>query len=290
MVSAEFNIPLDQKTADAFATSWTTLPNGSIYTYEQFEEWFYPLTKKDIENKSVLELGCGNGSLLVHMVKWNPGYVEGVELGDSVISAFKNIEATGFTKARITKHDLTTFESDGFDVVYCIGVIHHLKNPKEGFDAVVRNVKKGGMFHCWVYAREGNALIIHIVDPVRKLASKLPWWFTKYLVATPLVIPYYCYAKLISSFKNISFVKQFPLYEYSCWIAKREFAFFRHVAFDQLVTPQTTYFERATIQEWLHTHPAIDPVSTYIIFRNGNSWKFGGRIKENKNLIEKYNR
>jgi hypothetical protein len=32
------NTSIDQDTADAFATSWTTLPNGSIYTYEQFEE------------------------------------------------------------------------------------------------------------------------------------------------------------------------------------------------------------------------------------------------------------
>jgi hypothetical protein len=140
-------------------------------------------------------------------------------------------------------------------------------------------VKKGGRFHCWVYAREGNAVIIHIIDPIRKLVSQLPWWVTKYFVATPLVIPYYCYAKLISFIRNISFVKQFPLYNYSCWIAQRDFLFFRHVAFDQLVTPQTTYIEKATIQNWLNTNPAIDPASIYIIFRNGNSWKFGGRIR-----------
>jgi len=272
------NLPVDQKTADAFATSWNTLPAGSIYTYEQFEDWLNPLTKKDIENKSVLELGCGNGSLLVHITRWNPSNLEGVELGDSIRSAYKNIVATGFKNAKITKHDLTTFESDGFDIVYCIGVIHHLKNPKEGFDAVLRNVKKGGRFHCWVYAKEGNAVIMYIVDPIRKLVSKLPWWFTKYFVATPLVVPYYVYAKLISLFRNISFVKQLPLYEYSCWIAQREFLFFRHIAFDQLVTPHTTYIEKTTIQKWLDSNPTIDPASTSIIFRNGNSWKFGGKV------------
>jgi SAM-dependent methyltransferase len=272
------NTSSDQKTADAFATSWNTLPAGSIYTYEQFEDWLNPLTKKDIENKSVLELGCGNGSLLVHITRWNPSKLEGVELGDSIRSAYKNIVATGFKNAKITKHDLTTFESDGFDIVYCIGVIHHLKNPKEGFDAVLRNVKKGGRFHCWVYAKEGNAVIMYIVDPIRKLVSKLPWWFTKYFVATPLVVPYYVYAKLISLFRNISFVKQLPLYEYSCWIAQREFLFFRHIAFDQLVTPHTIYIEKTTIQKWLDSNPTIDPASTSIIFRNGNSWKFGGKV------------
>ncbi len=140
-------LSIDQKTADAFATSWNTLPKGSIYTYEQFEEWLNPLTKTDIEDKSVLELGCGNGSLLVYVAKWNPSYLEGVDLGDSVKSAHENLAATDFKNAKITKYDLTAFESDGFDVVYCIGVIHHLKNPKEGFDAVLRNVNKCVRFH-----------------------------------------------------------------------------------------------------------------------------------------------
>jgi len=44
-----------------------------------------------------------------------------------------------------------------------------------------------------------------------------------------------------------------------------------------LVTPQTAYIRRTAVDEWLHYHPDIYPGSTYVIFRNGNSWKFGGR-------------
>jgi hypothetical protein len=56
----------------------------------------------------------------------------------------------------------------------------------------------------------------------------------------------------------------------------REFHFFHHVAFDQLVTPRTRYLRRNTVEEWLGD-PAIDPASTYIMWRNSNTWKFGGR-------------
>ena len=69
-----------------------------------------------------------------------------------------------------------------------------------------------------------------------------------------------------------------PLYEYSLWIAKREFAFFRHVAFDQLVTPQTRYIDRPTIEGWLKSNPRIAD-GAYIVMRNGNSWKFGGSTR-----------
>jgi hypothetical protein len=122
-------------------------------------------------------------------------------------------------------------------------------------------------------------LIITLVDPIRRIASRLPWWLTKYGLATPLVAPYFAYAKLLAALPGWRFLRRAPLYEYSLWIAKREFAFFRHVAFDQLVTPQTVYIARETIDAWLKSSPRIVPESTYIAMRNGNSWKFGGRVK-----------
>jgi SAM-dependent methyltransferase len=264
----------DSKTADAFANSWNNLPEGSVYTHEQFTDWFEPLSKNDIYNKNVLELGCGNGSLMVHVTLWQPAELTGVDLGDSVVSCEKNLQQTEYKNYKIIKNDLTTYQSkQNYDVVYCIGVLHHLKHPLDGLKSVINNTKQGGKFHCWVYAKEGNFIIRYIVDPIRIISSRLPWWFTKYFTATILVTPYFFYAKLISKFK---FTKHLPLYEYSCWIAKRNFAFFRHVAFDQLVTPQTTYISKSQIENWLTTFSEIDAASVYIIFRNGNSWKFGG--------------
>lgn len=263
--------PKDNKTAAAFATSWNNLPQGSVYTKEQFEDWFAPLTIKDVEDKSVLELGCGNGSLLVHMIKWNASSLTGVDLGDSIQSANTNLKGTGTI---IIQSDMTEFEAEEKkDLVYSIGVLHHLKEPKIGFDSVLKNTKNGGSFHCWVYAKEGNAVIRYIVDPIRKVSSILPWWFTKYLIATPLSFIYFLYANFIVFFK-LNFL---PLFEYSKWICKRDFLFFRHVAFDQLVTPQTAYIPKHIIQKWLESDKRIDQSTTYIIFRNGNSWKFGGK-------------
>lgn len=270
----------DQQTAAAFATSWNHLPAGSIYTKEQFDDWLFPATESDVRGKTVLELGCGNGSLLVHMVEWSPAFVEGVDLGDSVRSAQDNMSRLPFKQWRITQADMTGFRSSQpYDLVYSIGVLHHLKNPKHGLDAVIANTRSGGCFHCWVYAEEGNWVVIHLVDPLRKFASRLPWWLTKYFIATPLVLPYYFYAKTVSRLGGFSWIRKLPLYEYSCWISRRDFGFFRHVAFDQLVTPQTAYISRGVIEGWLASYDNIDRDSVYIMMRNGNSWKFGGRLK-----------
>lgn len=269
----------DQLTADAFASSWNNLPAGSVYTKEQVADWFQPLTADDIRGRRVLELGCGNGSLMVHVLSWLPEWLDGLDLGSAVVSAERNLAASGWANWSLRQGDLTSYISDGYDVVYSIGVLHHLKDPKLGFESVVRNTRPGGRFHCWVYAKEGNALIIRVVDPIRRFASHLPWWLTKYGLATPLVAPYFFYAKLLAALPHWSLLRRLPLYDYSLWIAKREFAFFRHVAFDQLVTPQTIYIAGETIDAWLKGSPQIAPESTYIVMRNGNSWKFGGRVR-----------
>lgn len=264
----------DLQTAKAFASSWNNLPAGSVYTTAQFEDWMAPLARADLEGREVLELGCGNGSLLVHACTWSPARIVGVDLGDSVRTARANVAQ--FACATIEQADLVEYRSAGFDVVYCIGVLHHLKQPHAGFASVLRNTRPGGRFHCWVYAREGNALVRLVVEPLRRVTSRLPWWFTKHLVATPLVAPYFVYAKLLRTLGERA-PRWLPLRDYSLWIAQRGFAFFRHVAFDQLVTPQTCYLSRADLEDWLAQAPEVEPGSGYLILRNGNSWKFGGR-------------
>ena len=266
----------DLKTAAAFAESWNNLPPGSVYTRAQFEDWFAPLSRIDFAGRTVLELGCGNGSLLFHAAGWDPAHLEGIDLGSSVLSARDNMAMQPNPNWVVTQGDLTTYRGTPRDVVYSIGVLHHLKTPVAGFEAVLANTASGGRFHCWVYAREGNGIVLWIVDPLRRIVSRLPWWFSKYLVATPLVVPYFFYAKLLRAFRKASWLRKLPLFDYSQWIASREFAFFRHVAFDQLIAPRTAYLERATVEQWLTRHPRVLPQSTYVIFRNGNSWKFGG--------------
>lgn len=270
----------DQRTADAFATSWNNLPAGSVYTRDQYADWMAPLTVSDIRDHDVLELGCGNGSLMLHTAAWKPHRLVGVDLGSSAATARANLERAGFADAKFEQADLTRYESEGFDLVYCIGVLHHLQEPETGFAAVLRNVRPGGRFHCWVYAREGNGLVVALVDPIRKIASRLPWWFTKYVLATPLAVPFYLYSKALRALvgNRADALRGAPLRDYCLWIAPREFTFFRHVAFDQLVTPQTAYITREQIERWIASRHNIEPDSTYLIFRNGNSWKFGGRI------------
>ncbi|MGF1678873.1 MAG: class I SAM-dependent methyltransferase [Candidatus Methylacidiphilales bacterium] len=269
----------DEATAAAFATSWNHLPTGSVYTIEQFADWMDPLNASDVKNRTVLELGCGNGSLLVHMAQWDPSSLTGVDLGDSVLSARRNLSVVSSIRWRVEQHDLVTYRADAMDLVYCIGVLHHLDEPQAGFKSVIENTRPGGRFHCWVYAHEGNTLVRWLVEPLRRIACRLPWWMTKYTLATPLSIPVFGAAFLLQLLPE-SWCRRLPLGLYLRWLGRREWSFSRHVVFDQLVTPRTVYISKEEITCWLKECPQIDPDSIYMIHRNGNSWKFGGLLRE----------
>src|SRR4030095_10316289 len=115
-----------------------------------------------------------------------PSKIVGVDLGSSVEAAMRNMAQTGFQNYEIVNDDLHDFRDCGFDFVYCIGVLHHLLEPHAGFTSVIDHVKPGGWFHCCVYAHEGNEIVRTLVEPLRRLCTRFPWWFTKYLAATPL--------------------------------------------------------------------------------------------------------
>ncbi|GAC1394900.1 MAG: hypothetical protein NVSMB68_11410 [Thermoanaerobaculia bacterium] len=266
----------DLETARAFSESWNRI--GSVYSREQFLGWFEPLTPEDLRGREILEMGFGNGSLLRHVAQCMPARLVGIELGDTIDQTHRNLEGVP-VQPELHRGDLTTAELGAFDLVYCIGVLHHLEDPQAGFAAVLRHTRRGGRFHCWVYGYEGNALVRMIVDPLRRVTSRLPWWMTKYLVALPLVTPYFLWAKLLRLFhldRPDSPLRSLPLFEYTRWIAREPFLSFRHVAFDQLVAPRTRYITRATVERWL-SRAEVEAGSAYLIFRNGNSWKFGGR-------------
>jgi SAM-dependent methyltransferase len=239
-----------------------------------------PLDVESFRGKEILELGFGNGSLLYHVARCGPARLSGVELGDTLETARENVGEVQGTRVELHRGDLTRVSLGEFDLVYCIGVLHHLQDPGAGFDAVLRHTRPGGRFHCWVYAREGNAIVRVLVDPIRRVSSRLPWWISKYGLALPLVVPYFVYAKCLRSLAPRALRPLLPLYDYSLWIAEREFSFFHHVAFDQLVAPTTAYVPRARVDAWL-SDPRVAPGSTYVVFRNGNSWKFGGVRKAN---------
>jgi SAM-dependent methyltransferase len=270
----------DSATADGFADYFRTIGEGSRYTPEQFRSFFAPVDPDTLSGASVVELGFGHGSFLQHVARARPARLAGVDLGDVVAETRRKLERfLGQTDLDLRHGDLTQADLGPHDFAYCIGVLHHLHEPEAGFAALLRHTRPGGRFHGWVYSREGNFFVIRVADPLRRLSARLPWWGTKWGPGFAVAASLFAYARTLAFLERRgarALVRALPLHDYALSIAARDFAFFHFLATDFLVARRTVYLDRTTLEGWLR-HPAVEPGSTYLIHRNGNSWTFGGR-------------
>src|SRR5207245_2699218 len=118
--------------------------------------------------------GGGEGRHLGLAAELGARDVIGIDLGEAVEAAARNTE--GLDAVHVVQGDLTRppVRPGTVDLVYSIGVLHHLPRPADGFRALARLLVPGGMFVAWCYAREGNGWVLALVDPARRVTSRLP--------------------------------------------------------------------------------------------------------------------
>jgi SAM-dependent methyltransferase len=173
---------MDSYISQKFGNEWSVYPEIIPSHRDQFLEWINPFRLEEFRGKSFLDAGCGIG----RNSRWP------LEAGASSGYAFDFDERT----VQVARNNLKNFPQcevhfksiydlglrDRFDVVFCIGVIHHLERPREAIESLVAAAKPGGKIIVWVYAREGNRKFLWWFDPFRKLVSShLPFVFNLWL-------------------------------------------------------------------------------------------------------------
>lgn len=141
----------------------------------QFSRWVYPLKKADFIGQTVLDAGCGMGRNSYWSLQWGARQLVAFDFDErSVQTARKNL--ANFPQAQVVFKNIYNVDwQEDFDIVFSIGVIHHLQDPSLALKKLVNSLKTGGKLVVWVYSLEGNEWIVRFIDPIRKhLTSKLP--------------------------------------------------------------------------------------------------------------------
>ncbi len=112
-------------------------------------------TSEEVQDKLVVEFGCGPGRFLDRVVA-RGGIAIGLELSQAADVAYENF-AQQQDRVCIVQGDILhpPFKAGVFDHGYTIGVLHHTPDPKEAFQQLAKTVKPGGKVTCRVYARSG---------------------------------------------------------------------------------------------------------------------------------------
>ncbi|MFE4105523.1 class I SAM-dependent methyltransferase [Almyronema epifaneia] len=108
----------------------------------------------------ILDVGCGTGVGTEYLVHLNPeAEVVGVDLSAAAIEiARERCRRSGAD--RVEFHNLSLYDiaqiPGQFDLINCVGVLHHLPDPIRGIQAIAPKLSPGGLMHIFVYAALGR--------------------------------------------------------------------------------------------------------------------------------------
>ena len=263
---------LSRITAERFGDEWHDFSVVGEYSKDQFLDWIHPLTQEFLRGKRVLDAGCGNGRLITWAQKFGASEVCGIDFGKAVEVARRNTRAFG--NVHIVQADIRHLPLlPEFDYIYCIGVLHHLPDPSEGFRALTKVLKPGGTLSVWVYGEEGNELVRRFIDPIRtKFTSKLP---SVVLHPISFIFTLFAYALLKVIYIPIAqdamwLYKRLPMHEYIRTWFPYPFHEVYNLIHDQLITPITHYISKATLEQWVVEAGMNECTITQ---RGGNGWR-----------------
>ncbi|MEH1834305.1 MAG: class I SAM-dependent methyltransferase [Nostoc sp.] len=108
----------------------------------------------------ILDAGCGTGVSTEYLVHLNPqASVVGIDLSTSALAVAKErCQRSGAT--RVEFHHLSLFNVEQlpgeFDLINCVGVLHHTSDPIRGIQALAKKLAPGGLMHIFVYGELGR--------------------------------------------------------------------------------------------------------------------------------------
>lgn len=140
-------------------------------------------TEREIKNKLLLDVGCGNGILCKALAE-KGAIVFGADYSTSVWNAQKTMQHKNVCFFQVDLHFLP-FKDKTFDFIISNGVLHHTPNTENAFKQVAPKVKPGGKFYIWLYARSQNLKVsafIYTTDAARAIINKLPHALQKVII------------------------------------------------------------------------------------------------------------
>jgi len=259
MASDEQDERTSKGSPDRFGYEWSTYSSILPESRGQLERWLGPTTLASFRGKRVMDVGCGMGRNPYWYVEAGATHVVGVDMDDgSLAAARKNLAP--FANARVVKasaHELDPAVHGTFDRVTCIGVLHHLAEPENALRKMWSCVAPGGDLVLWCYAKEGNRLMLPVIQTFRAMGSRLPLSVTHGV------------AKMVTAL-SWPVIKTFPFRtDYYRRLRDLSFKNVESIIFDQMLPHIANYWTREDMERLA---ALLDGGRPAIEFVQGNSW------------------
>ena len=116
-------------------------------------------TKYDYAEKSILDAGVGTGHRLVAAAqRLKAARFTGVDMVDASLDVARKVTAqSGLSNIELLRADIMADMTHlgRFDIVLCMGVLHHLSNPHHGLGNLKAVLKEDGFVLLYLYGLRG---------------------------------------------------------------------------------------------------------------------------------------
>ncbi len=252
---------------DRFGYEWRTYSELRPEYEEQFRRWTAPLTPDEWRNRDFLDVGCGMGRNSYWPMTYGAHSGVAIDIDNASLASARGTLSPFPT---VTVRELSAYDIDSrdqFDIVFSIGVIHHLEKPEAALEGMVAAVKSGGKVLIWVYGFENNRWIVYLITPLRRvLFSWMPIGLLHALSWLPTAALWLALRLGAGRTEYFQLIRSFT------------FRHLRSIVFDQLLPKIAHYWTRQTVSDLMSNAGLVD---VELVWVNEMSWTAIGTKPKN---------
>jgi SAM-dependent methyltransferase len=117
-------------------------------------------SKIKLDGKKILDAGSGSGHRIMNVAKFfQQSDFLGIDISEKSLEIANELKNTNkIENIQFLKHNIMSGVDNlgKFDMVLCMGVLHHLSNPEKGLQMLVNTLKDDGIIFLYLYGKLGG--------------------------------------------------------------------------------------------------------------------------------------
>lgn len=166
-----------EATFRSFGYEWTRFHRVWPEDEGYWHRYFADVDLDALRGRVGLDAGCGQGRYSLYTARHLDALIA-LDGSDAVRAAAVNLGRC--PTAAVVRADLRRcpLAAGSFGFISCLGVLHHLENPREGFDALVDLLAPGGILLVYLYSRARGVGVrsigLGVAAGLRRLTVRMP--------------------------------------------------------------------------------------------------------------------